>query len=40
MRSSRNKAVEKVLFLLIKHVRAKSVPLSGTVIKEKANLLA
>ena len=40
MRSSRNKAVEKALFLWIKQVRTKSVPLSGPVIKEKANLLA
>ena len=40
MRLSCNQTIDRALFLWIKQVRAKSVPLSGPVIKEKANQLA
>ena len=40
MRSSCNKTIDQATFLCIKQVRAKNVPLSGPVIKEKANQLA
>lgn len=40
MRSSHNTTIDRALFLWIKQVRAKSVPLSNPVIKEKANQLA
>ena len=40
MRLSRNKTIDSALFLWIKQVRTKSVPLSSPVIKEKANQLA
>ena len=40
MHSSCNKTIDRATFLWIKQVRAKNVPLSGPVIKEKANQLA
>ena len=42
MRSSQStgQTIERALFLWIKQVRAKNVPLSGPMIKEKANKLA
>ena len=42
MRSSQNtgQTIERALFLWIKQVRAKSVPLSGPMIEEKTNKLA
>ena len=40
MRSSCNKTIDRATFLWIKQVCAKNVPLSGPVIKEKANQLA
>ena len=39
MRSSSKEVVNKALFLRIKKVRAKKVPLRGPIIKEKTNQL-
>ena len=40
MRLSRNQTIDRAFFLWIKQLRSKSIPLSGPVIKEKANQLA